>query len=52
MDDAELRYLLQTLEASGWNVSRAAAALSISRNTLRYRIEKHGLRPGVSPLPV
>jgi transcriptional regulator with AAA-type ATPase domain/tetratricopeptide (TPR) repeat protein len=33
------------LEASGWNLSRAAARLGVPRNTLRYRIERFGLRP-------
>src|SRR5213078_4681801 len=27
----------------GWNISRTAARLGITRNTLRYRLEKHGL---------
>src|SRR5262249_8319872 len=40
----------EALEATGWNVTRAAARLGISRNTIRYRIEKHGLRPG-GPAP-
>ncbi|MBL0092712.1 MAG: sigma-54-dependent Fis family transcriptional regulator [Piscinibacter sp.] len=35
--------LVQALERSGWNVSRAARDLGISRDTLRYRIDKHGL---------
>jgi DNA-binding NtrC family response regulator len=35
--------LMQALERSGWNVSRAARDLGISRDTLRYRIDKHGL---------
>ncbi|HEV8676786.1 MAG TPA: sigma 54-interacting transcriptional regulator [Methylomirabilota bacterium] len=41
----EREHLLQALLATGWNVSHAATRLGISRNTLRYRIEKHGLRP-------
>jgi len=36
--------LLEALEATGWNLSRAAARLRIPRNTLRYRMERHGLR--------
>src|SRR5206468_4177193 len=31
-----------------WNVSRTAAQLGISRNTLRHRIAKYGLVPPVS----
>ncbi len=37
--------LLNTLRSTGWNVSRAAAALRVSRNAVRYWISKHGLRP-------
>jgi len=49
--NAERTHLLEALRETDWNVSRAAALLGISRNTLRYRIEKYGLRPGVSPAP-
>jgi hypothetical protein len=28
-----------------WNVSRAATRLKISRNMLRYRLTKHGIKP-------
>ena len=35
------------LRAEGWNISRAAARLGLPRNTLRYRIERHGLTEGV-----
>jgi DNA-binding NtrC family response regulator/tetratricopeptide (TPR) repeat protein len=49
MGDVEREHLLRALEATNWNISRAATALRVSRNTLRYRIEKHGLRPGMSP---
>ncbi len=48
----EREHLRQALEANRWNVSRAASQLGISRNTIRYRIEKHGLRPGTSAPPV
>jgi DNA-binding NtrC family response regulator/tetratricopeptide (TPR) repeat protein len=44
VDSAERAHLQEALEATGWNVTRAAARLGISRNTIRYRIEKHGLR--------
>jgi transcriptional regulator with AAA-type ATPase domain/tetratricopeptide (TPR) repeat protein len=43
--------LLEALRQTDWNISRAAALLGVSRNTLRYRMEKHGLSPGVSPPP-
>jgi DNA-binding NtrC family response regulator/tetratricopeptide (TPR) repeat protein len=37
--------LRAALQGAGWNVSRAAVRLGMSRNTLRYWVEKHGLRP-------
>ncbi len=39
----ERHALLHALRSSAWNVSRAARALGITRDTLRYRIDKHGL---------
>ena len=50
-ESVERDQLLEVLREAGGNVSRAAARLGISRNTLRYRIEKHGLRPGSVPPP-
>src|SRR5437773_125063 len=48
-DDAvagvECQRLLDALRATNGNVTRAATRLGISRNRLRYRIEKYGLRP-------
>ncbi len=44
----ESERLLRTLSETAWNISRAAAKLGITRNTLRYRIEKYGLRPTTS----
>src|SRR5581483_10229031 len=49
LDSVERGHLLQALRRTGWNVTRTAARLGISRDTLRYRIAKHGLerdRPG------
>jgi transcriptional regulator with AAA-type ATPase domain/tetratricopeptide (TPR) repeat protein len=37
-------HLLEALERHRWNISHTAVALGISRNTLRARIEKYGLR--------
>jgi DNA-binding NtrC family response regulator/tetratricopeptide (TPR) repeat protein len=46
-DQAMRQHYLAVLEQTGWNVSRAAALLEITRNTLRARIERFGLqRPG------
>jgi DNA-binding NtrC family response regulator len=35
----------QALGRAGGNITRAAKLLALSRDTLRYRIEKYGLRP-------
>jgi len=40
----ERELLVRALERTGWNVSRAARELGVSRDTLRYRIEKFQLR--------
>ena len=39
------------LEQTGWNITRTAALLGISRNTLRARIEKFGLRAPQGTVP-
>ncbi len=41
--DVERHHVLEALRETAWNISRAAARLGITRNTLRYRIEKHRL---------
>lgn len=43
LEQAERELLVQALEQSHWNVTHAARRLGISRDTLRYRIDKHGL---------
>ena len=43
--ETERRLLLNALERNRWNVTQAARALGISRDTLRYRIDKFGLKP-------
>lgn len=43
LDQIEREMLSQALERSHWNVTHAARLLGISRDTLRYRIDKHGL---------
>src|SRR5262245_55871413 len=49
-DDAgERRLLLETLRATAWNFTRAAARLGLPRNTLRYRVERFGLAPEGPP---
>jgi two-component system response regulator AtoC len=44
LDDVERDHLQRALLQSGWNVSKAAKVLGISRDTLRYRMERHGLQ--------
>jgi DNA-binding NtrC family response regulator/tetratricopeptide (TPR) repeat protein len=44
LGDAMREHLRTTLDQTGWNISRTAAILNISRNTLRARMEKLGLR--------
>jgi transcriptional regulator of acetoin/glycerol metabolism len=36
---------VQTLERSSWNVSLAARRLGVSREVLRYRMQKYGISP-------
>jgi len=41
--ERERRQVLDALEATDWNFTRAAARLGLPRNTLRYRVERLGL---------
>jgi transcriptional regulator of acetoin/glycerol metabolism len=41
--ETERRLLLEALNTNRWNVSKAARQLGVSRDTLRYRIQKFGL---------
>jgi DNA-binding NtrC family response regulator/tetratricopeptide (TPR) repeat protein len=43
MRDVERARLVEALDESGGNITRAAARLGLARNTLRYRLDKHGL---------
>jgi DNA-binding NtrC family response regulator len=43
LDDVERKLIRDALERSSGNQSRAARMLGISRDTLRYRLKKHGL---------
>jgi len=49
LQDTLRGHLLAALTQTGWNISRTAALLGISRNTLRARIEKYGLRTSGAP---
>jgi DNA-binding NtrC family response regulator len=44
LDEVEREVLRNALEQTSWNVSKAARLLGVSRDTLRYRIEKYQLR--------
>jgi transcriptional regulator with AAA-type ATPase domain/TolB-like protein len=41
----ERQRLSDVLAQTGWNISRTAAILRVTRNTVRARITKHGLHP-------
>ena len=44
LDRSERELLVKALAESNHNVSQAARILGISRDTLRYRLEKHALK--------
>ena len=44
LDELERDLLRQALERHGGNRTRAARDLGLTRNTLLYRMQKHGLR--------
>jgi two-component system response regulator AtoC len=44
LEDLERTILERVLLQTGWNRTRAAQLLGVSRETLRYRIEKHNLK--------
>lgn len=46
LNDVEKDLVLKTLERTGWNVTKSAKMLGLSRDMMRYRIEKlHLVRP-------
>ena len=47
--DADAKRVAKALVDAEWNVARAAQRLMLSRNALRYRIEKYGLTPPFTP---
>ncbi|QQE74038.1 sigma 54-interacting transcriptional regulator [Brevibacillus composti] len=40
---SHVHYIQQTLEETGWNISKTAKKLGITRQSLQYHIKKHGL---------
>ncbi len=45
LDEVERQLIVEALQAAAWNRARAAQLLGISKETLRYRMEKYQLRP-------
>ena len=45
LGEVERELLVQALTRTAWNVTRAAQLLGITRDTLRYRMEKYRVRP-------
>jgi DNA-binding NtrC family response regulator len=46
-EDLERSLIIQAMEQSGWNITRAAKLLGLSFRTLQYRLSKFGInRPG------
>ena len=45
VDETERRAIVAALENTGWNQSRAARMLGISRRALIYKMERFGLKP-------
>ena len=43
LEHLEQSFVLQALERTGWNQTRAAALLGLNRDQIRYRIEKFSL---------
>ncbi len=43
LEGAERRQILQVLNTTAWNLSRAAQVLGIDRKTLRTKIDRYGL---------
>ncbi|HOV33964.1 MAG TPA: sigma-54 dependent transcriptional regulator, partial [Candidatus Hydrogenedens sp.] len=46
LEDVEKSLIRQALERTNWNLTRAGALLNISRDQVRYKAEKYGLRQG------
>lgn len=45
LEDVERDLVLQALKQTSWNVSHAAKLLGLTRDTLRYRMDKYKLEP-------
>jgi arginine utilization regulatory protein len=49
LDDVECRVLSNSLRENGYNISKTARALSISRQNLQYRIKRHKIDISEAP---
>src|SRR5206468_1138842 len=49
LDDAMREHLAAALAQTGWNISRTASLLGISRNTVKARVRKFGLQTETRP---
>jgi DNA-binding NtrC family response regulator len=49
LEQLERSLVIQALDRSGWNQTRAATMLGLNRDQIRYRIEKFKLEPRNSP---
>src|SRR5262249_48771180 len=49
LDDLMRQHLAAALQQTDWNISRTAALLGISRNTVRARVRKFGLQTDAEP---
>ena len=49
LDDLERSLVVQALERTGWNQTKAASLLGLNRDQIRYRVEKFGLERSVKP---
>jgi DNA-binding NtrC family response regulator len=43
LDDVEKKLIAEAMERASGNQSKAARLLGVSRDTLRYRLKKHGM---------
>ena len=43
-EELERSLIIQAMEQSGWNITRAAKLLGLSFRTLQYRLEKFGIK--------
>jgi DNA-binding NtrC family response regulator len=49
LDELERSLVVQALERTGWNQTKAAALLGLNRDQIRYRVEKFHLERAVKP---